>query len=73
MPREDKQREKQGTAPYAKPHMCLYCTDAFGNKSNLTRHVRTVHEKRRDHVCPHCQQAFSRAGHLRQHIQNVHQ
>ena len=45
MPREDKQREKQGTAPCVKPHACLYCTAAFGKKWMLTRHVRGVHEK----------------------------
>ena len=54
MPREDKQRQQQGTAPYARPHACVYCASAFGNAGNLKKHVRLVHEKRRDHVCPHC-------------------
>ena len=57
MPRADKQRTappKQGAAPYAKPHACPHCAAAFGRASDLTRHVRTVHEKRRDHACPHC-------------------
>ena len=45
MPRADKQREQQGTAPCAaRPHACPYCPTAFGLKCNLTKHVSTVHE-----------------------------
>ena len=37
------------------------------------RHVRTVHEKRRDHACPHCAAAFGEAGHLKTHVRAVHE
>ena len=76
MPRADKQRAappKQGAAPYAKPHVCPHCAAAFKQASDLTRHVRTVHEKRRDHVCPHCAVAFGRASTLTTHVRTVHE
>ena len=68
MPREDKQRQQQGTAPYAKPHACVYCASAFRTPSHLRTHVRTVHEKRRDHICLYCPAAFGEAGILRKHM-----
>ena len=75
MPRADKQRAappKQGAAPYAKPHVCPHCAAAFVWASHLTRHVRTVHEKRRGHVCPHCAAAFGTAGNLTKHVRTQH-
>ena len=73
MPRVDKQREKQGSAPYVKPHACLYCAAAFGEAGHLRTHVRTVHEKRRDHVCPHCVAVFGEASSLTAHVRVVHE
>ena len=72
MPREDKQRQQQGTAPYARPHACVYCPSAFRQPSELKRHVRAVHEKRRDHKCPHCPSAFGKASHLNRHVRTQH-
>ena len=75
MPRADKQRAappKQGAAPYAKPHACPHCAAAFRRVDALKRHVRTVHEKRRDHVCPHCAAAFGEAGNLNKHVRTQH-
>jgi hypothetical protein len=38
---------------------CPHCPGvAYQTKSDLTRHIKTVHEKRRDHACPHCPSAF---------------
>ena len=78
MPRADKQRTaappKQGAAaPYAKPHACPQCAAAFGKPSDLARHVRTVHEKRKDHACPQCAAAFGEAGSLTAHVRTVHE
>ena len=72
MPREDKQRQQQGTAPYARPHACVCCPAAFGWASHLRTHVRTVHEKRRDYLCPHCTAAFGQATNLKVHIRMLH-
>ena len=38
-----------------------------------TKHVRVVHEKRRDHACPHCAAAFSEASDLTRHVRTVHE
>jgi hypothetical protein len=39
---------------------------------NLTRHVRVVHEKRRDHVCLHCTASFGTAAGLTTHVRTQH-
>ena len=75
MPRADKQRAappKQGAAPFAKPHACPQCAAVFGMAPHLTRHVRTVHEKRKDHACPQCAAAFGQASDLATHARAVH-
>ena len=73
MPAEQRAALRKGTAPYAKPHACPRCAAAFTRVDNLTRHVRTVHEKRRDHVCSHCAATFGRAGSLTTHVRTVHE
>ena len=55
------------------PRVCPYCPSAFGEKSTLTKHIETVHEKRRDHVCGYCKGvAFGTAGNLKRHIGAIH-
>jgi uncharacterized Zn-finger protein len=39
----------------------------------MTKHVRTVHEKRKDHACPHFAAAFTQAGSLTRHVRMVHE
>ena len=76
MPKAEKQQlapPKQGTALNSKPHACPHCAAAFGKATQLTRHVRTVHEKRKDHVCPQCATAFGTASHLAAHVRTVHE
>jgi hypothetical protein len=34
-----------------RPSKCTECTSAFFFRKDLAKHVRTVHEKRRDHAC----------------------
>ena len=53
---------------------CSYCPGvAFGYKSTLKTHIKTVHEKRRDHACPYCKGvAFGVAGNLKAHISAIH-
>ena len=47
---------------------------AFGDKSTLTSHVKSVHLKLRDHVCDHdgCGKAFFDNSRLMSHVKAVH-
>ena len=54
-------------------YACPRCPGTFGNSSHRDRHVRTVHEKRRDHTCPHCAAAFGQSGDLTRHMRAVHE
>ncbi|PVI03156.1 hypothetical protein DM02DRAFT_263980 [Periconia macrospinosa] len=52
-----------------KLHNCLHpdCTMKFDRKTDLDRHVKSVHDKIRDLVCAKCGDAFSRKDTLRRH------
>ena len=40
-----------------------------GTKSHLTKHIKIVHEKRRDHACPYCPGvAYQMKSHLTRYI-----
>ena len=41
-----------------KLHHCTICRKSFGTRSNLTRHVRTVHEGQREHLCTVCDTSY---------------
>ena len=53
-------------------HACSQCDYAAGQAGDLRKHVRTVHEQRRDHACPQCDAAFGQASDLRRHERTVH-
>ena len=50
-----------------------HCSSTTASADSRTRHVRTVHEKRRDHACPHCAAAFGEASKLKTHVRTVHE
>ena len=54
-------------------HACPQCDYKTGKVSDLRKHVRTVHEQRRDHACPQCDAAFGTAGNLTTHVRVVHE
>ena len=54
-------------------HACPQCDYKTGKVSDLRKHVRTVHEQRRDHACPQCDAAYGKASHLRTHVRSVHE
>ena len=54
-------------------HACSQCDYAAGQAGDLRKHVRTVHEQRRDHACPQCDAAFGEASTLRKHVHTVHE
>lgn len=53
-------------------HVCSQCGKLFSNQSHLNRHIRTIHQKRRDQVCEHCNKSFGLPETLQVHIRNVH-
>ena len=53
-------------------HGGSHCDAAFTAAGSLKKHVRTVHEQRRDHACSQCDAAFGKASHLGVHVRTVH-
>ena len=72
MPAEKRAARRQRVDPYAKTHGCPHYPATFERSCHLRRHVRTVHEKRRDYQCPHCSKAFGQAGDRARHMRSKH-
>ena len=51
---------------------CETCSYIATQKGDLTRHVKSVHDKIRDHVCNECGKAFSEKKDMRKHDNAVH-
>ena len=64
--------KRSGAAPQA-AHVCLQCSSSFPVKDRLARHVRAVHEQRRDHKCKQCGSRFADMSHLNRHVRSVHE
>ena len=62
-----------GKEPKSRRHACPQCDYKTGDVSNLNKHVRVVHEKRKDHTCPQCDAAFGEASTLKAHVRAVHE
>jgi hypothetical protein len=52
-----------------------WCPSSFKRKSDLDRHMITVHDPTKPYRCPHsgCEARFTRNDHLTEHGRNVHQ
>uniref|UniRef100_A0A1B0D259 Uncharacterized protein n=1 Tax=Phlebotomus papatasi TaxID=29031 RepID=A0A1B0D259_PHLPP len=50
------------------PCICQFCQVEFSDRANLNRHIRTVHEKRRDYVCNICEKSFSQSTERNAHM-----
>ena len=48
------------------PFQCLCCPQTFTTNSNLTRHVRTIHENKNE--CPHCYRNHLSRWYLKNHM-----
>ena len=58
-----------------KTHICSKCTKAFGHKSYLNRHIKTIHDGIKKEKCFHCQEcekSFINKSHLNSHVLAVH-
>jgi KRAB domain-containing zinc finger protein len=52
---------------------CPQCTHASTTRYNLQKHIRTIHEERKDFECPVCHKEFGEAGSLKVHRESVHE
>jgi uncharacterized Zn-finger protein len=53
--------------------LCGECGQCFGQNSDLKKHIRTIHEQRKDFKCPTCQLTFGQSSTLARHIRAVHE
>ena len=51
---------------------CVECGKTYKTQSNLNKHIKLVHECRKDHICTECGNAFAQKSHLDQHISAKH-
>ncbi len=52
--------------------VCPTCGSAFGQKSHLTQHVKSVHLGEKPFQCEECGQRFALKGDMNRHIRSVH-
>ena len=57
-----------------KDYKCPVCGVLFGEKGNLKKHIRAVHEGKYPHKCEfeNCTKSFTRSENLRRHVTTVH-
>ena len=51
---------------------CENCDKAFSTRSNLNKHVSSIHEEKKPFKCDICNYSFSQKGHLKTHVSSVH-
>ena len=54
------------------PKQCAQCGKTYKDTTNLTQHVKFVHEKLKTVICPECGRLFSKKDNLRRHIDHAH-
>lgn len=52
---------------------CSLCTSVFRKQHNLSKHIRSVHLRKRPHVCDMCDAAFGERNKLVKHQLTVHE
>lgn len=56
----------------AQSHECSKCSKKFSFKQSLERHIKAIHEDKRDFKCSECQRAFRSQYELNQHHEKMH-
>ena len=68
--KSDKIRSKVYTE--YKEYKCEACDKIFSHSSNLSRHIKRVHEGPRKHACEICRKKFADKKDLKYHLDHVH-
>lgn len=66
-------RKHSSSSNSVKTYQCKICGTSFAIKSNLKRHISTVHEDRRQYMCRICGMSFGLKQNLDTHIQAKHE
>ena len=56
-----------------KKSTCEVCSARFNSEDELTKHIATVHERKKPYSCTICNKRFSQKAHLDTHIACVHE
>ena len=51
---------------------CKICNKSFKTKSNLNRHVSSIHRRSDNFLCEFCGKMFNQKANLDKHIQTLH-
>lgn len=73
IPDEEKSHSSTEHTDAKKPYACKQCDQSFNHASNLSRHKKTIHEKKHSFACDQCYKIFTQSCHLKTHKNNVHE
>jgi len=65
--------EKKLSGHEEKKFPCHICSKVFQKKSDVNRHVLSVHEGKKPFKCDSCDKCFSQKHHLNEHVKQVHE
>ena len=54
-----------------KKHMCEVSGKSFGQKGNLSIHVKKIHLNQKEHKCIECEESFGQKGSLSTHVKTI--
>lgn len=71
MPQQSVNHRSSVSSNSSPQHICKLCGSSFTRKPSLTRHLKTVHNKKY-FKCPYCTHQTARCDNLKQHIEILH-
>ena len=55
-----------------KKTLCPHCPKTFALGTEMTAHIKKIHDRVKDKLCPHCSYATYRGYNLKLHISKMH-
>lgn len=65
-------KKKKSPSSSAADALCHICGKNYSRRSNLYKHIRSVHGTERKYACDTCGFRFKRQDHLDKHVRSVH-